>query len=199
MGSFSRFRKSSQYRENPVGEPHRFEHCYRDNTVYFITARCRDRIPAFKSEVAKAIFWDRFLHWSAEYCFVPWVITLMDNHYHVLGYLKVGDNLGEMMRRIHGSVAKLVNDTLDDRLRPFWRNAYQNDYFDGCLRDELQCRRAYGYTLGQSVRHGICKDYRAYRHTRVFIDLDKGVKRALQINAFMTGVPYKRYDGPGPS
>jgi REP element-mobilizing transposase RayT len=194
MGHFSRFRTSSSYRENGPGEPHRFEHWYRDNTVYFITARCRDRIPAFASEEAKAVFWDRFLFWAQQYGFVPWIITLMDNHYYALGYLKVGDNLGQMMRRSHGSIAKLVNDTLDERLRPFWRTDHRNDYFDGCLRDELQCRRAYGYTLRQCKRHGICADYRDYPHTRVFIDLDKGVKRALELHAFMNDVRYKRYE-----
>ena len=40
-----------------------------------------------------------------------------------------------------GTVAKLVNDLLPERHVPFWREARRNDYFDGCLRDELQCRR----------------------------------------------------------
>lgn len=99
-----------------------------------------------------------------------------------------------MMQRIHGSVAKLVNDALPERLTPFWRDKGRHDYFDGCLRDELQCRRAYQYTLRQSVRHGIVSDYRLYPHTHVRIDLEVGVKRALELNAFMEGVAYKRYD-----
>jgi hypothetical protein len=41
---------------------HRFEHWYRDNTVYFITARCRDKYPAFQSRAAQEVFWDRFTH-----------------------------------------------------------------------------------------------------------------------------------------
>src|SRR5687767_2399574 len=86
------------------------EHWYRDNTVYFITARCRDRCPAFESDEAKLVFWDRFDHWTKHYRFMPYVTTLMNNHYHTEGYLEIGDNLGPMMQRIHGSVAKLVND-----------------------------------------------------------------------------------------
>mgnify|MGYP006308443151 CR=1 FL=1 len=64
---------------------HRFEHWYVDNQVYFITARCRDRFPAFATEQAKAVFWDRFDHWTGECDFVPWVTSLIDNHYHTLG------------------------------------------------------------------------------------------------------------------
>ena len=132
---------------------HRREHWYIDNQVYFITARCRDRFPAFAREQAKAVFWDRFEHYTAAYGFTPWVTSLLDNHYHTLGYLREGKHLGPMMQRIHGSVAKLVNDTLEangqPRLKPFWRQSHRHDYFDGAIRDEKQARLAYRYTLKQ--------------------------------------------------
>jgi len=102
-----RFRKSSVSSDEYFDGHHRFEHWYRHRQVYFITARCRERYPAFESEEAKSVFWDRFNHYTAKFGFVPWVTTLLDNHYHTIGYLKVGENLGPMMRGIHGSVAKL--------------------------------------------------------------------------------------------
>jgi hypothetical protein len=83
------------------------------------------------------------------------------------------------MRRIHGSVAKLVNDLLPERRLPFWREAGHRDYFDGCISDERQCRRAYKDTLTQAVRHGIVKDFREYPHTHAPIELERGLKRAL--------------------
>ena len=57
-----RFRISTPCRREFTKGRHRFEHWYRDNTVYFINARCRDRFPAFASEEAKAVFWNRFEH-----------------------------------------------------------------------------------------------------------------------------------------
>jgi hypothetical protein len=171
----------------------RYEHWLVDNQVYFITARCRDRYPAFASDAAKAVFWERFDHYTQEFGFVPWVTSLLDNHYHTLGYLRVGENLIRMMQRIHGSVAKLVNDLLPMRLTPFWRNAKGREYFDGCIRDERQARLAYGYTVKQSTRHGIEQDWRDYPHTHVNVELERAVRRALQLNAFLDGVPYKRY------
>jgi hypothetical protein len=176
---------------------HRFEHWYVDNQVYFITSRCREGYLAFLSNYAKAIFWDRFEHYTAQHGFVPWVTTLIGNHYHTLGYLRNGRELGQMMRKIHGSVAKLVNDVLPERRRPFWRESSGKDYFDGCIRDELQCRRAYRYTLTQSVRHGLCSDWRTYEHTRVNVELERGVRRALELGAFMEGVKYPRYESRG--
>ena len=173
---------------------HRYEHWQVDNQVYFITARCRDRYPAFATEAAKAVFWDRFEHNTSEFGFVPWVTSLMDNHYHTLGYLRVGKNLSKMMQRLHGSVAKLVNDLLPKPFPKFWRDAKGKEYFDGCIRDEKQARLAYRYTLRQSQRHRVLEDWREYPHTRVNVELEIAIKQALEIDAFMEGVPYKRYE-----
>ena len=176
---------------------HRLEHWYIDNQVYFITARCRDRLPAFASEKAKSIFWDRFEHYAAAYGFTPWVTSLLNNHYHTLGYLRVGQNLGTMMQRVHGSVAKLVNDVLEadglPRHQNFWRQSANHDYFDGAIRDEQQARLAYRYTLKQGQRHGLVSPGEAYPHTRVGVELDRAVKRSHELEAFLEGVPYKRY------
>ncbi len=118
----------------------------------------------------------------------------MDNHYHLLGYLKVGEKLGPMMQKLHGSVAKLTNDLLPERRVPFWRGAGNRDYFDGCIRDVLQARRAYRYTLLQAVRAGIVDDYRDYPHTIVNVEMERAIKRAAELNAYMEGVPYARYE-----
>lgn len=190
----SRWTRKTRRSTGPSYRGHRrFEHWYRDNQVYFITARCHRRFPAFASEQAKAIFWDRFDYYTREALFTPWVTSLLDNHYHVLGYCKLGERLGPLMRKLHGSVAKLVNDLLPERRIPFWEDRGHQNYFDGCIRDEKQCRRAYRYTLTQSVRHGLCADWRDYPHTRVNIELEVGVRRALDLGAFLEGVPYKRY------
>jgi hypothetical protein len=189
--------KLSRSKNKSYGRRQRYEHWLVDNQIYFITARCRDRYPAFASEGAKEIFWDRFSHYTTEFDFVPWVTSLIDNHYHTLGYLKIGKNLPTMMQRIHGSVAKLVNDLLPSRLTPFWRDAKGREYFDGCIRDERQARLAYRYTLIQSMRHRIVQDWSAYPHTKVNVEIEAAIQRALERNAFMESVPFKRYMDQG--
>ena len=42
------------------------------------------------------------------------VTSLLDNHYHTVGWLEIGADLPKMMQRIH-AVAKLVNDILPQR------------------------------------------------------------------------------------
>jgi|SRR6185437_10771269 len=190
-----RFRKSTSSSVEQFKGQHCYEHWYVDNQVYFITARCREKYAAFRTSAAKDVFWDRFTFYTQKYGFTPFVTSLLDNHYHTIGYLRVGENLGPMMQKIHGSVAKLVNDLLPERRPSFWVDAGHQDYFDGCIRDELQCRRAFRYTLTQCKRHGICSNPADYKHTRVNVDIDRAVRRALELKAFMEGIPYKRYEG----
>src|SRR5690349_15327172 len=140
-----KFRKSSGTKHEYFDGEHRFEHWYRDNTVYFITSKVRDGFHAFATEDAKQIFWQKFEQYAEQHGFVPWVTTLLDNHYHTLGYLQTGSELGEMMRRMHGSIAWMVMKQIGVRHVPFWRNKDRNDYFDGCIRDVLQAQRAYRY------------------------------------------------------
>ena len=99
------------------------------------------------------------------------------------------------MQRLHGSVAKLVNDLLPERRVPFWREAGHHDYFDGCIRDEKQCRLAYHYTLTQAVRHGIVTDCaRLSAHACTRSIWSAASTRSLRI-VRVSGrkVPYKRY------
>ena len=44
------------------------------------------------------------------------------------------------------------------------------------------------------MRHGIVKDPRDYPHTREIVKIDVAVKRALELNAYLEDVPYKRYE-----
>jgi hypothetical protein len=115
MERFHNLRRSNPGANEYFDGKHRLEHWYRDNQVYFITARTRNGVHAFASDEAKAIFFDRFDFYTKRYNFVPWVTSLLSNHYHTIGYLYHGDDLGPMMQKIHGSVAKLVNDTLAER------------------------------------------------------------------------------------
>jgi len=160
----------------------------------FITAKVRDGFPAFQTENAKAIFWDRFTYYTTLHGYVPWVTTVLDNHYHTLGYLRIGNELGEMMRKLHGSVAWLVMKETQVRHVPFWRGHGARDYFDGYIRSATQARRAYGYTLRQAVRAGIVRQWQDYAHTRPNVDCERAIQRAVELKAFLEGVPYARYE-----
>lgn len=90
----SRFRKSSYTKREFFEGQHRFEHWYRDNTVYFLTSKVRDGFHAFETENAKIIFWNRFDHYTGAHGFTPWVTSLLNNHWHTLGYQRKGEEVG---------------------------------------------------------------------------------------------------------
>lgn len=154
----------------------------------------KGKIKAFESRQARDVFWEKFNQYTQEFGFVPWVTSLIPNHYHTVGYLREGKNLGPMMQRVHGSVAKMVNDLRGEKVKPFWRDESGQEYFDGCLRDEKQCWRAYRYTLLQGVRHGLARDWREYPDTRVGVECERAIRRAVELGALMWGVRYKRYE-----
>jgi hypothetical protein len=89
----------------------------------------------------------------------------------------------------------MVNDLLPERRPNFWRDVKGHEYFYGAIRDEKQGGLAYRYTLLQAERHGIVADWRLYPHTRVNMNLESAIRRSLELNAFLSGVPYKRHQG----
>lgn len=191
-----RIQKISRSQNSTYHDHHRFEHWLVDNQIYFITSRVRNRIRAFASEAAKTVFWDRFDQYTAQFGFTPWITSLLDNHYHTLGHLCCGENLPKLMQRLHGSVSKLVNDLNEptcERITPFWRTSAGKEYFDGCIRDQIQARCTYRYILLQSVRHGMTRDWRQYAHTRINGECEMLIAGAKETEAFLEGVPYKRY------
>jgi REP element-mobilizing transposase RayT len=189
--------KSGASRKEWYKGAHKFEHWYVDHSVYLITSRVRAKRHVFTQPQACDIFWAKFEQYAGENTFEPWIVTLMSNHYHVLGYLKEGNRLGEMMRKFHGSVAWMVCKALVITHKPFWRDDAHRDYFDGCLRDESQLRRTFKYIQNQAQRAGLIGSGQAYHNTRIYIPLDRCLELARERNALLTGVPYARYDEPG--
>jgi hypothetical protein len=191
---FKKFDRSYRSTREHYKGQHRSEHWYVDNQVYFVTGKCRDGYSAFASEEAKGIFWDRFDHYAKVFEFEPSVVSLLNNHYHFVGYVKLGEQFKNFMQRLHGSVAKLVNDLLPERRVPFWRNGKGKEYYDGCLRDEKQHRLSYRYTHQQARRHLLMDKFELYPHTHVYVPIEVALQRAKELDAHMPRVPYKRYE-----
>src|SRR4051812_40842515 len=84
---------------------HRFEHWYRDSQVYFITSTVRGHAHAFRTEETKQIFWTQFEKYAPQFGFDPWIVSVLSNHDHTLGYLRYAKDLPLLMQRVHGSVA----------------------------------------------------------------------------------------------
>jgi hypothetical protein len=139
------------------------------------------------------VFWYNLAKYTKEFGVALWVTTLVSNHYHMIFYLRFGENLGPFMQRLHGATAKQCNDLLPERITPFWCFKGRQTYFDGCLRDAVQVRRTYRYVLTQSTRAGFVSDWRDYPNTRVTSESEAGLSRARERNTFLLHAAYPRY------
>jgi hypothetical protein len=58
----------------------------------------------------------------------------------------------------------------------------------------LQALRVFNYTRDQAVKAGIVRHHSQYAHTRVYLDRDRSIARAVELNTFLDDVPYARYE-----
>ena len=93
-----------------------------------------------------------------------------------------------------GRSAKLVERLAAERRKPFWSESGHRDYFDGCIRDEQQCRLAYRLRrCGKPVRHGIVGKLAEYRRTRELrSSSNAALQRRVELESILERVPYKR-------
>ncbi len=94
------------------------------------------------------------------------------------------------------------NEKWDGRHRfEHWYRDNSGYFITSKVRDglALHSRRAASdasvrYTLNQAVKARVVKDWKDYSDTRVFIERDRAVKRAVELKAFMEKLPYARYE-----
>jgi putative transposase len=136
--------------------PHTPAHLFLDDTPYFVTAAIYQKRPVLKNpelkhqlhviiqEHCNACGWE--LH--------HWVI--LDNHYHVLGKSRDGNDLTTIFKGIHGNSARVIREATHCDL-PVWWN-----FWDYCPRNEDQYLTRLNYLLYNPIKHGYVTDLRDY-------------------------------------
>jgi len=76
-----------------------------------------------------------------------WVI--LDNHYHLLLKTRLGADLVQFFRRIHGRTSFELNGLDGTRGRQVWHN-----YWDTCIRSEKDYWTHFNYIHHNPVKHG---------------------------------------------
>jgi putative transposase len=110
---------------------HHPPHIYLNNTWYFITASLHCKQHLLRPVGHKDIVRDQLKTLIAEFHvqLAAWVI--LDNHYHILGRSRVGQDLSRLFGRLHGRTAFELNGRDGRRGRQVWHN-----YWDTCIRME---------------------------------------------------------------
>ena len=158
MPPFRRFRKSAATKTESFKSHHRYEHWYLDNQIYFITARCRDSLPRLRERSSEDNLLGplRSLHKTLRLCTVDHKPTRQPlPHARLSPYRRKPRPDDATPARFHRKTSQR-HPTTTTACHSGAKSG-NRDYFDGCIRNEKQCRLAYKYTQRQSVRHGIAQ------------------------------------------
>lgn len=160
--------------------PHTPDHLFLDNTPYFVTGAIYQKRPLLASPKLK----DQLLNLIQEYFQMynwelhHWVI--LDNHYHILGQSRKGEDLTSIFRSIHSRAGILVSQSTSCA-KPIWWN-----YWDYCPRNEAEYMTRLNYLLTNPVKHGYVTNLHDYPfssfHTR-FAEISRE-KLAQQIRDY---------------
>jgi len=132
---------------------HHPPHIFRDDTIYFITARTVDQKLYFDTDSKKKLFCLCLKAGLQKFEIHLYAWVLLNNHYHLLFKIPAGENLSKFINFINGKSSFELNKLENRQGRKTW---YQ--YFDHCIRDEADFWKHFNYIHQNPVKHGFCKN-----------------------------------------
>jgi len=133
---------------------HHPPHIYLDDTWYIITASVYRGHRLLRPEGHKNLVWGQLkaLVDEFELTLAAWVI--LDNHYHVLVKSHIGPDLRRVFGRLHGRTSYDLNRLDGARGRQVWHN-----YWDTCIRGEVDFWTRFNYIHNNPVKHGYVRRF----------------------------------------
>jgi putative transposase len=138
-----------RYLHNPI-------HFFVDDTSYFITAAIYDKRPLLAEDELKIQLFELIQTTFQTFGWQLYDWVILNNHYHLLGLSRKGDDLAHIIRNIHRVSATFIHATTHCSL-PVWWN-----YWDYCPRNEKQYLIRQNYLLYNPVKHGYVKKLNDY-------------------------------------
>ena len=128
--------------------PHAPTHLFADDTPYFITGAIYGKRPLLKSPELKFGLFELFRGYFDRHGWELHHWVILDNHYHLLGKSRKGEDLSAIIRNVHRVSGRKVHKTTGCE-KPVWWN-----YWDYCPRNEREYMTRANYLLYNPVRHG---------------------------------------------
>ncbi len=159
-------------------------HFFCDDSPYFITSAIYEKRPLLADEYIKTellrtiqqVFNDK--GWRLN----DWVI--LNNHYHLLGYSRKGENLSKIMQNIHRQSGFLISQRTHCE-KPVWWN-----YWDYCPRDEKQYLVRQNYLFNNPIKHGYVTNLMDYPFSS-FLGYFENLGREYLVKQFRENPGYK--------
>ncbi len=128
---------------------HHPPHWYKDNSIYFITARTIDAESYFIGPSKRKIIYDALKEGIKKFKVDLYAFVILNNHYHLLFKIQKGVELTNFIGFINGKSSKTLNELENKSGRKIW---YQ--YWDHCIRNEKDFFLHFNYEHHNPVKHG---------------------------------------------
>ena len=129
---------------------HQPKHIYADNEFYCITSHIYDCDFLLDTEFKKDKLLLKIFSFAWEYGIELHSWALLTDHYHVLFKVTEGNKITDFIAGIHRGFSFEINEMEQKRGRKLWQN-----YWDKCIRDELDYWRHFNYIHNNPIKHGL--------------------------------------------
>ncbi len=169
----------------PKHLPHTPVHLFADNTAYFITGAIYLGRPLLSDARVKHGLFELIQEYfdKYEWALNHWVI--LDNHYHLMGRSRKGEDLPAIFRAVHRLSGIFIREMTNCE-KPVWWN-----YWDYCPRNENDYMIRLNYLLNNPVKHGVTDNLNDYEFSS-FRGLRDDVGRDRLVRQFRVFPDYKR-------
>jgi len=128
-------------------------HIYFDDTIYFITSRTVNKEKFFATNAQKNILYSCLKAGLQKFKIPIYAFAILDNHYHLMIRLSKAGDLPLFIKHLNGRSSFELNKLENKPGRKIW---YQ--YFDRCIRDQVDFWRHFNYIHNNPVKHGQCRN-----------------------------------------
>lgn len=164
-------------------QAHRPAHLLLDNMPYFITASTHKKRRLLNDDIKKQLIIIMHKEFTAcRWQFNHWVI--LDNHYHIMVYSHKGEQLPQIIARIHFKSGQLIRKQGADYEHIWW------NYWDYCPRNEQDYYSHLNYLFNNPIKHAYVTNLRDHAFSSFNETIEKQ-GRELLIKQFKEYEDYK--------
>ncbi len=137
----------------PHAPHHHPPHIFKNNAIYFITARTIDKNPHFNTTEKKNIFCLCLKAGLQKFEVEIFAWVLLSNHYHLLIKIDKKESLSKFINYLHGKSSYELN-----KLNKIEKHKIWHQYFDRIIRSEKDFWTRFNYIHNNPIKHSYIKN-----------------------------------------
>ncbi|MDD1605309.1 MAG: transposase [Methylococcaceae bacterium] len=159
-------------------------HIFMDDTPYFITAAIYQKRPLLQQPALKELLFNCIKSCFEQYQWELHHWVILDNHYHLLGKSRKGNDLAKIIKQVHSVSGYHIKQETKTQEQVWW------NYWDYCPRNENDYLIRLNYLFNNPIKHGYVNNINDYPFSSFHLYLEKQ-GRELLIKQFKGYTDYK--------